>query len=194
MWGAPRRNGLHLSASSSRWHCSGSVSRDCLCALGLENPPLTGFAVALLEGFVAAPYALGDRIATLALLLRPLGAMYFAGFVAGWAIVTLVVVLPASIVAGVQFPLLIALMGQGKKEVGEQTGWVYAANTGGSIAGALAGGFGLLPMLSVIGCWKLAAGLLAVVGLGAALRPATTLDAPLRGIWPALGAIAISCS
>jgi spermidine synthase len=162
---------------------------------GSEKPAtLNGFAVTcLLEGiFIAAPYALGDRIATLALLLRPLGALYFAGLLTGWAIVTLIVVLPASIVAGVQFPMLIALMGAGKKEVGTQTGWVYAANTAGSIAGALAGGFGLLPALSVLGSWRLAAGLLGVVGLAAGYRTFKHwADAPFRAMWTVLGALAI---
>jgi predicted membrane-bound spermidine synthase len=155
---------------------------------------LNGFAVTcLLEAILlAVPYALGDRVATLALLLRPLGTLYFAGLVAGWTIVTMVVVLPASIVAGVQFPMLIALMGQGKKQVGAQTGWIYAANTGGSIAGALAGGFGLLPGLSVLGCWKLAAGLLAVVGLGAALPTLKRWsESPFRAMWTVLGAMAV---
>lgn len=162
---------------------------------GSEKPAtLHTFAVTcLLEGIlVALPFALGDRIATLALLLRPLGALYFSGVIAGWAIVTLVVVLPTAIVAGVQFPLLIALMGQGKKDIGAQTGWVYAANTGGSIAGSLAGGFGLLPALSVLGCWKLAAGLLALVGLGAALETLKRwADSPFRAMWTVLGAIAV---
>jgi predicted membrane-bound spermidine synthase len=163
--------------------------------LGSEKPAtLNGFAVTcLLEAILlAVPYALGDRVATLALLIRPLGSFHFAGIAAGWTIVTLVVVLLPAIVSGVQFPLLIALMGQGKKEVGVQTGWVYAANTGGSIAGALAGGFGLLPALSVLGCWKLAAGLLALVGLGAAFeRLKRWADAPFRAMWTVLGAIAV---
>jgi len=159
-----------------------------------KRATLEGFAVTcLLEGIlVAVPYALGDRIATLALLLRPLGSMYFVGLAAGWAFVTMVVVLPASIVAGIQFPMLIALMGEGKKDVGAQTGWVYAANTGGSIAGALAGGFGLLPALSVLGSWKLAAGLLGVVGLGAAAQTLKRWsEHPYRAMWTVLGAVAI---
>jgi predicted membrane-bound spermidine synthase len=162
---------------------------------GSEKPAtLNGFAVTcLLEGIlIAIPFALGDRIATLALLIRPLGTLHFAGLVAGWTLVTLVVVLPPAIVAGVQFPLLIALMGRGKKEVGAQTGWVYAANTGGSIAGALAGGFGLLPALSVLGSWKLAAGVLALVGLGAAVETLKRWsDSPFRAMWTVLGVIAV---
>ena len=159
-----------------------------------KRSTLQGFAVTcLLEGIlIAVPYALGDRIATLALLLRPLGSMYFIGMTAGWAFVTCVVVLPASIVAGIQFPMLIALAGEGRKDVGAQTGWVYAANTGGSIAGALAGGFGLLPALSVMGCWKLAAGLLALVGLGAGAQTLKRWsDSPYRAMWTVLGAVAV---
>jgi predicted membrane-bound spermidine synthase len=162
---------------------------------GSEKPAtLNGFAVTcLLEAiFLAVPFALGDRIATLALLLRPLGSFEFFGMAAGWTIVTMVVVLPAAVVAGLQFPMLIALMGRGAKGVGVQTGWVYAANTAGSIAGALAGGFGLLSVVSVLGSWKLATGLLAVVGLSAGYRSLKKwADAPFRAMWTVLGAIAV---
>ena len=51
--------------------------------------------------------------------------------------------LPPAIVAGYQFPLLIALFGRGRDSVGRQVGLAYAANTAGAIAGSLAGGFGL---------------------------------------------------
>jgi spermidine synthase len=126
------------------------------------RPSLGGFAfTCVLEAaFVAVPYALGDRVAMLAMLLRPLGWMHFGGLVAGWAAVTTLAVLPASIVAGAQFPLLIGLLGRGSDRVGEQTGIAYAANTAGAIAGALAGGFGLMPALSALGAWRLAVWLL----------------------------------
>jgi spermidine synthase len=52
------------------------------------------------------------------------------------------------------------MLGKGSDRVGEQTGLAYAANTGGAIAGALAGGFGLLPALSALGAWRLVAWLL----------------------------------
>ena len=45
---------------------------------------------------------------------------------------------------------------------------VATANTVGAIAGALAGGFGVLPWLSAQGAWRFAAGSLVVLGLGAA--------------------------
>ena len=60
-------------------------------------------------------------------------------------------VLPAAFVAGVQFPLLIALLGRGDQHVGRQVGLTYAWNTAGAIVGSLAGGFGLLPLLTAPG-------------------------------------------
>jgi hypothetical protein len=56
--------------------------------------------------------------------------------------VTGIVVLPAAFVSGVQFPLLIGLLGRGDKDVGRDVGLAYATNTAGAIAGSLAGGFG----------------------------------------------------
>ncbi|MCS6902106.1 MAG: fused MFS/spermidine synthase, partial [Polyangiaceae bacterium] len=135
--------------------------------LGRRTPPTLGsFALTcLLEGLlIILPYALGDRVALLALTLREVGKLGFSGYLFCWSLVTGLVVLPAAFVSGVQFPMLIALLGQGKQEVGRQIGWTYAWNTGGAILGSLAGGFGLLPLLGVRGCWRLMAVLLAVLG------------------------------
>jgi len=132
---------------------------------------LMGFArTCLLEALaIAIPYALGDRIAVLAWLLRPLGSVgLFWGQVLGWTMVCTLVVLPASLVAGYQFPVLIGLLGHGRKAVGRHVGLAYAWNTLGAIAGSLAGGFGLLPWLSAPGAWKATGLLLAVLGLAAA--------------------------
>src|SRR6266542_2743741 len=132
---------------------------------------LSGFAVTcLLEAlFMAIPYALGDRIAIFTLLLRSFGVFGFSGLLLGWACVTLVVVLPAAFAAGVQFPLLIALLGQGREQVGRQIGLAYAFNTLGAIVGSLSGGFGLLPLLTAPGCWRAVVGVLTVLGFGAIL-------------------------
>ncbi|MFL6246346.1 MAG: fused MFS/spermidine synthase [Thermoanaerobaculia bacterium] len=114
-----------------------------------------GLAIALaLEALtLGIPYAIGDRIALLALALHDVPS--FALQMGGWAIVTAIVVLPAAIVAGVQFPLLIALLGQGREDVGRDVGSAYAWNTAGAIAGSLAGGFALIPYLGATGCWRL---------------------------------------
>ncbi len=140
--------------------------------VGQDRPArLSGFAwTCLLEAAcLAVPYALGDRVALLALLLRPLGNVGFQGHVLGWSLVTTVVVLPAAMVAGYQFPMLVALLGRGRAEVGRQLGQTYAWNTLGAIAGSLAGGFGLLPALSAQGCWRLATLLLLALGFVAIL-------------------------
>ena len=75
------------------------------------------------------------------------------------------VVVPPAFVAGAQFPLLVALLGRGREHVGRDVGWATACNTGGAMLGALAGGFGLLPLLTAPGCWRLVAALLVVLGL-----------------------------
>ncbi|HEU5163534.1 MAG TPA: spermidine synthase, partial [Thermoanaerobaculia bacterium] len=102
---------------------------------------------------IAIPFAIGDGIAVLAILLRGLGSMGFAGYVLGWSAIAAVVVVPASILAGFQFPLLIALLGEGRENVGRDAGTAYAWNTAGAIGGSLAGGFGILPLLTAPGTW-----------------------------------------
>jgi spermidine synthase len=138
----------------------------------------------LLEGAaVGAGLALGDRLAVLALLLRPLGNVAFAGHVIAWSTVTAIVVLPPALVAGAQFPLLIALLGRGREKLGRDIGFATGFNTGGAMLGALVGGFGLLPLLTAPGCWRLVAALLGALGLVAAAlerpRAAGRLLAPL---------------
>lgn len=103
---------------------------------------------------VALPYALGDRLAVLSMLLQPLGTLGLIGRVLAWSMIASVVVLPAAIIAGIQFPMLVGLLGRGREEIAAQTGAAYAWNTAGAIAGSLAGGFGLIPMLSAPGAWR----------------------------------------
>ncbi|MCP3100335.1 fused MFS/spermidine synthase [Myxococcus sp. K15C18031901] len=136
-----------------------------------RQPTLTGFALscAAEAAFIALPFALGDRLAVTAALLRPLGNVGFSGMVLGWVLIATVVVLPAAFISGVQFPLLLALMGRGGQNVGKQVGQIYVWNTAGSITGSLAGGFGVLPLLTAPGTWQLVAGLLATLGLASAV-------------------------
>ena len=125
-----------------------------------------GFAVtcALEALAMIVPFAMGDRIALLANRLRA-GIETFGGHVWSWAIVTIIVVLPAAIIAGFQFPLLISLLGRGREGVGREVGLAYAFNTIGSIAASLLGGFVLLPALGAIGSWKLAVIVLIALGI-----------------------------
>lgn len=134
-----------------------------------RQPTVSGFALTCAAEalFIALPYALGDRLAVLALLLRPLRAVGFIGDIFGWTLVTGIVVFPAAVVAGIQFPLLIGLLGKGRRSVGSHTGVTYACNTVGAIAGSLAGGFGLIPALSATGVWKFCVLVLAIMGAAA---------------------------
>src|SRR6185295_8202540 len=92
---------------------------------------------------IAIPFALGDRVAILAAVLRDLAYFGFTGHLLSWLAVTLLVVFPAALISGIQFPLLIGLAGEGRRDVGKQVGVITAWNTLGAMTGSLAGGFGL---------------------------------------------------
>jgi len=129
---------------------------------------LAGFAAtcALEAALLAVPYGLGDSVAVLAARLHP-AAVGFGGLIEGWAAVTTLVVFPAAFLAGFQFPMLISLLGRGREQVGTHVGLAYAWNTAGAILGSLAGGFGLLPLLSAPGTWVLVTLLLAALAIAA---------------------------
>jgi predicted membrane-bound spermidine synthase len=119
--------------------------------------------------FLLVPYALGDRVAVLALLLRPLARVSFAGAVLSWSSIAALVVLPAAIISGFQFPVVIGLYGHGAKNVAKDVGNAYLANTVGSIVGSIGGGFGLIPLLSAPRCWQLVAVVLMLTALFSAV-------------------------
>ena len=121
-----------------------------------RRPTLLAFTlICLLEAFcIAVPYALGDRVAVFAMTARAWAGPSFAALDITWAAVTALVVVPAALVAGYQFPLLIGLLGAREHAVGRQVGLAYATNTAGAIGGTLASGFGLLPLLTAPGLWR----------------------------------------
>lgn len=126
-------------------------------ALGARcRPSFLAFALtcALEAMFLALPYALGDLLAIWALMLRSGGSQAFHQLVLGWAVIAAIVIFPAALLSGFQFPLLIGLLGRGRNEVARHVGAAYAANTVGAVVGALAGGFGLLPILGALGAWR----------------------------------------
>lgn len=128
-----------------------------------------GLTFALEAVCLGVPLALGDRLALLALSLRPVALEGFHMTVVGWAAVSAIVVLPPALVAGYQFPLLLAALGRGRDQLGRHVGLAYAWNTAGAIAGSLAGGFGLIPLLSAPGAWRLVVVLLALTSVGITL-------------------------
>jgi spermidine synthase len=151
-----------------------------------RRPTLRSFATACaLESLLlVVPYAIGDHLAILAIWLRTLGELGFGYLIASWSLVTAVVVLPASVVAGYQFPLLVAILGGGERRVGRHVGATYASNTVGAIAGSLAGGFWLIPRVGAPELWLAASLLLAALALvaqAAAMRTAAGRPDSARG-------------
>ncbi len=143
---------------------------------------------------VAVPFALGDQLAILANVLRDFGVSGFGGHVTAWTFITFLVVFPAATVAGYQFPLLIALLGRGRENVGGQIGGAYAWNTVGAIAGSLAGGFGLLPLLTAPGTWRLVAILLTALAAVAIVFAIRERDHFRAFATAGIGAIALACA
>jgi spermidine synthase len=138
---------------------------------------------------LAVPYAIGDRVAVLALLLRPLGGMGLVGLGASWTVIASIVILPAAIVSGWQFPLLVSLLGSGGRHLGRDVAHAYAWNTAGAIVGSLAGGFGLLPLLTAPGVWRAATVLLAATAVAAALVGFRIDRRVSRALFPSLTAV-----
>jgi len=129
-----------------------------------ERRPATLGLLALTLGLealaVGYPLLLGDRPAVWAALARDAVALGFPSLVGGWLLVTAAVLLPAALVSGYQFPVIIGVLGQGQSDVARQVGLAYLLNTLGSIAGSLLGGFWLLPALGVERTWRAMVGLL----------------------------------
>ncbi len=159
-----------------------------------ERPTLQALAATCgLEAlFLIVPFALGDRLAYLALVVRSLAAQGFGSLVLGWALVAGIVVLPAAVVAGYQFPMLVALLGSGRRRVGPEVGQAYGWNTLGAILGSLAGGFALLPLLSAPRLWRSSA--VVLVAIAAVLF---ALAGKPRGRWTPMpaapGLLPIGC-
>ncbi|GEM_PF-951153 len=115
---------------------------------------LLAFVSALFAMAIAIPYIWGDGFVRFCKVMQagylgyPLGDKLWV-----WFIIAGFLALPASLLAGVQFPLILSLIGKGKDEVGQQTGRVYAFNTTGAVAGSILGGFVLIPQLSINYTW-----------------------------------------
>ena len=175
--------GLILATALLGIGCGGSAYAFLRRSASVRLFALTCAAEALC---VAFPYALGDRLAMAAMLLHPLGTLGFLGHVIAWTELSFVVVFPAAFFAGLQFPLLIALLGSGRDIVGSQTGTAYAWNTSGALIGSLAGGFCLIPWFSAPGVWKIVVILLCVVAFAAVLLAWRESRLSMKSIAPIL--------
>jgi spermidine synthase len=134
-------------------------------AWNAASPGSLAMTAALEALAIIVPFVIGDRLAAYTNFLRAFGSAGFQGHIIAWTAMTIIIVFPAALIAGFQFPLLIALLGRGREDVGRHVGLAYAWNTAGAIAGSLAGGFGLLPLLTAPGAWRFVAILLAVAAI-----------------------------
>jgi len=142
---------------------------------GAATLPVFALVSALQAWFIVLPYALGDRTVPLAFFFNQWRAEGFAQQLTGWVLLAALMVPLPSLLAGVQFPLLIGLLGRGATDVGRQLGGALAWNTAGAISGSLLGGFVLIPWLGALGSWRLATWLTLVVAVVAlALAVQTT--------------------
>ncbi|MDP9037597.1 MAG: fused MFS/spermidine synthase, partial [Myxococcota bacterium] len=135
-----------------------------------ESPSLALLALTMaIEAVcVCLPLALGDRIAIYAAATHTLTSLGFSALVASWSLITVVVVGPAAVASGYQFPVLFALLGKGREGVARHVGLAYACNTVGAISGSLMAGFVLIPAVGAVGVWRLLVGLLALLAIGTA--------------------------
>lgn len=154
-------------------------------------PTLKGFAFtcALEALFLAIPFALGDDLAIAAGVLQGMGVFGFGGLTLAWVLVCSLLVFIPAFIAGVQFPLLIGLLGRGGEHLGKDVGLAYAFNTGGSIAGSLLAGFVLVPALGALVSWKLMVMLLFALAVAAAVLHARTGER--RQVVPPVGLAAL---
>lgn len=169
----------------------GSLAYTVLFRNRLPTLELFAFTCGLESLALAIPFALGDRLAIWTAVNAGTATSFF-GQVVSWSILTSVVVLPAAIVSGLQFPLLIALLGRADKNLGRQAGLATSFNTFGAIFGSLAGGFGALPLLTAPVTWQLVAGVLGALGIASVMlsasqrRPVGALILPMATITLAL--------
>jgi len=128
------------------------------------TPRSLALTAALEALLVALPFAFGDRLGLLTMAVRPVNdgetAIGLIDFIPGWLLIIGFMAFPASLVAGAQYPMLVALMGTGRKKVGSHLGSVGAYNTLGAMAGALLGGFFLIPYFTAPGSMRISCFLL----------------------------------
>lgn len=170
---------------------------------------LTAFLLGLASGAASASRFLerrrgADARAALAVVLAAAGLLSFVAAYAmqslprlsaeiyyrlspspeGWWLaqvgLALLVMFPTTYALGWVFPLVLEATGGSRRMVATSVGRIYAANTAGTIVGAAAGGFLLIPLMGV-GATLVAVAALQLL-LGAALFPGATIGSSrLRG-------------
>jgi spermidine synthase len=138
--------------------------------------PACWLAAMLVVAAVAAPAAAWFAASRLPLMIASQVADPAAAFgpiVLRQALMVALLLLPMTFALGAAFPLALATAAAGVDTVGPDTARVYACNTLGAIAGALAGGFVLLPTFGLQNTFRITA--MAGLVAGAAVWTAATV-------------------
>ncbi|MDP4645906.1 MAG: fused MFS/spermidine synthase [Akkermansiaceae bacterium] len=105
---------------------------------------------------VFLPYFAGDWLAwVVAMGVGKVQNAPFENVLFLWFLVTSALLLLPSILAGLQFPMILSFLGQGGTGVGRQIGRAYAWNTFGAILGSILGGFVFIPYHGALNTWLL---------------------------------------
>ena len=119
---------------------------------------------------VMAPAVLGDDFAFISLAVNYItNGFGFTSLVMGWIVVAMALSFVPSLMAGMQFPLLVSLLGRGNADVGKHFGRISLVTTAGAIVGGMLGGFVLIPLLGLRSCWYGMAGVIGLMPVAALL-------------------------
>jgi spermidine synthase len=148
--------------------------------------PLAALAVVQLA---SGAYVAASVVWLPALLAPPADAAGLTAFLLSGAVRAAPVVIPPTVLSGMALPLAVRAYAPSRKDPGRAVGAVYAANTAGSIVGALVAGLVLLPALGASRSLAVCAALAAAAGAIAVL--ARERRSPAAWASPAL---AVACA
>lgn len=174
-----------LGISIGSFLCSRFVNR-------LRNPLLVFGAVELIIGLSSftASWMLYSFTPSLLSLFLGFNAMGWWGSIIFRAAVAVCIMIVPTVAMGMAFPLACTLAARNMHLLGSEIGTAYAANTIGSIIGAFAGGFLLVPCIGLHGSSSLLAALLLASGvLVVVTHPA--VKGSVKGVVSAVSACAV---
>lgn len=171
-------------------------------SLAAFSTMLASFLLGIGLGSLASTRRLSARGAALAFAATQVGVAVAAAAAQLWlgrmpndlppgALATraLLAMLPATLFMGAAFPLLIRLLGDRGVDSTRATGRIYAFNTIGAVAGAIAAGMWLIPALSFEGTARLTVAL-SLAAAVVALWLITDVSRPLKAAATAVGVVA----
>jgi spermidine synthase len=144
---------------------AGSAAFAPLARRGVDPARVFAVCLFLLVVDLAVTVPLMDRILYVHLVFLDALGGTFVNFQIATAAAAVLVILPPTLLFGASFPAVAAAAGGHVERVGSAVGRVYLVNTAGTVAGALAASFVLIPWLGV----RRSLDLLIVVAVGAVL-------------------------